>query len=162
MNGTDIDTLSVDIFDGTSWHLDQFKIFGNQGNQWKKAIIYLTAFSDKTIKVRVNGRTGANFRGDIAIDDFGIDDHVSIKEEELNNSISIYPNPSNGEFNLVINNPSIDNAKIEIFDVYGRLIFIKNVTSKINSINLSEFSSGIYTVKISANNQISTKRIIKN
>ena len=164
--GSTIDTLTVDIFDGTVWHLDQFKVGGDQGNQWKKAIIYLTAYSDKTIKIRINGTTGNGGNGwqsDMAIDDFGIDDHVSMEEEsELNNSISIYPNPSNGEFNISINNPSISNANLEVFDVYGRLVYSKNVNSKMNSINLSEFSSGVYTVKISANSQVSIKRIIKN
>ena len=122
--------------------------------------------TDKTIKIRINGTTGNGGNGwqsDMAIDDFGIDDHVSMEEEsELNNSISIYPNPSTGEFNISINNPSISNANLEVFDVYGRLVYSKNVSSKMNSINLSEFSSGVYTVKISANSQVSIKRIIKN
>ncbi|MEN8927250.1 MAG: S8 family serine peptidase [Flavobacteriales bacterium] len=161
MTGTAVDSLSVDIFDGTIWHLDQFKVGGDQGSQWRKAIVYVTAFSGKTIKVRINATTGTGWSSDIAIDDFGIDDHVSIEENDLNKYISIYPNPSAGEFNMSISDPNISKANIEVFDMYGRLILTKNMNSSTNTFDLSEFATGVYTVKINANNQITTQRIVK-
>ena len=162
MYGVNVDSLSVDIFDGTIWHNDQLEISGNKGNQWLKATVQLTAYFNKTIKVRINGRTGTNYLSDIAIDDFGIDEYVSLEEDELNNSISIYPNPNNGEFKINIDNASINLAEVQVFDIYGRLIFSNSISEKQSSIDLTKYSSGVYTVKISANNLSTTKKVIIN
>ncbi len=160
--GNSMDTLRVDIYDGTTWYLDQFKIGGNQGNQWKKGLVDLTSYSGDIIKLRFTGTTGGNWDTDIAIDDINISDHTSIEEEELNQAISIYPNPNNGEFDLTIDNAKIEQVTINIFDVYGRMIYSNSLSNKLNRISLSEVSSGIYTVRVSSKDQTVTKKIVVN
>ncbi len=78
------------------------------------------------------------------------------------NSFYIYPNPSNGIFTLVSGSNEIN--EIEVFDVIGKVILSKkqfNSSDNQISIDIASASQGIYFLKITANNQSTVKRIIK-
>ncbi len=99
----------------------------------------------------------------IVIDDFLITGtNLATDKFELN-KMAIYPNPSKGIFNLSLNNLPID--AIELYDLAGKSI---NVISnlKINSnesqLDLTSVANGVYFVKITANDQTTIKKIIKN
>ena len=95
----------------------------------------------------------------VNIDNFLISGTLSSDNFELN-EISIYPNPSKGVFNL--NSGNIVPDKVDVFDVTGKLIItLTNFNSTLNTINLSNASTGIYFVKIEANNKNIVKRIVK-
>ncbi len=79
----------------------------------------------------------------------------------INNSFSVFPNPSNGTF--TINIPKNSNIKnIEIFDNTGRLVFIKdNVNSEINKINLNpDLDKGVYYIRINSNTNGTIQQIV--
>ncbi|WP_142783560.1 T9SS type A sorting domain-containing protein [Changchengzhania lutea] len=81
----------------------------------------------------------------------GIDDF-------LLNSFSISPNPARSYIKL--DSPSqliIDNVKV--FDVLGKEIYSKNKLEE--QINISNFSKGIYILKVSSLGKIKTIRLIK-
>lgn len=97
----------------------------------------------------------------VNIDDFVINGLLANETFELN-TISIYPNPSNGIFNIALGD--INPTLIEVYDVTGKIIVSKKdvVTSNFETtINLSTAAQGIYFVKIVADNQQIVKRIIK-
>jgi exonuclease III len=66
-----------------------------------------------------------------------------------NLTFNIYPNPNNGSFFIESNKIIID-TKVEIYNSLGQLIFNKPIESKIDEIKLSNFTSGIYFVKINS------------
>lgn len=80
-------------------------------------------------------------------------------------SISLYPNPNDGEFTLKLEGIANERAVIRIFNSLGKVVYIKtdvqidnNFTSKIDL----DVLPGIYTVKIEGNStNISSKFIIK-
>lgn len=76
-------------------------------------------------------------------------------------SISIYPNPADGIIN--VNSPHAIISNIEIIDVRGRILEKIN-TDKLNNIqvDLSSYGNAIYFVKVTTENGIKTKRVIKN
>jgi hypothetical protein len=79
------------------------------------------------------------------------------------NSIYVYPNPSNGIFTLVSGSNEID--EIEVFDVTGKVIMSKKEFSSSDNqifIDITSASQGVYFLKITVNNQSIVKRIIKN
>ncbi len=39
--------------------------------------------------------------------------------EDLKSNIILYPNPNNGNFRISLNDTSINEATIEIYDIYG-------------------------------------------
>ena len=81
---------------------------------------------------------------------------VSISDKE----IEIYPNPSNGIFNIK-NNNNLEIKEISISDISGKLISNKNTISK-NTIDLSSQGKGIYFIKISTKNHVySLKAVVK-
>jgi len=86
--------------------------------------------------------------------------------EKINRSgsVSIYPNPSGGQFNLKINDGSENSAKIELADLTGKLIF--SITSEIGenntSIDVSDLANGIYFLKVSNEKLNETLKLIIN
>lgn len=78
---------------------------------------------------------------------------------EIEERISIAPNPSNGIFE--VNSPNELNGVIEVYDVTGRLIRKNNSNNK--KIDITSAESGIYSVIVKDKNglQLKTIKIIK-
>jgi hypothetical protein len=72
MNGADMGTLEVDVFDGSTWTNGVFSISGNQGSSWDLAEVSLSQFGGYVVNLRFRAITGNDYRSDIAIDDIMI------------------------------------------------------------------------------------------
>lgn len=104
---------------------------------------------------------GVNQLG-VKVDDFVINGVLSVQNFEAN-QIAVFPNPSNGIFNISFGN--LNPIKIDVYDISGKLILQKNqleISNNQTNIDLSNVSDGLYFVKISTENNTITKRIIKN
>ncbi|MDG2417635.1 MAG: S8 family serine peptidase, partial [Saprospiraceae bacterium] len=78
MKGINTGRLHVDVFDGSNWFYNINPTFlGEQGNDWQKAEIDLSTFSNKVINIRFRGVTGDDFLTDIAIDNIALFDAQS-------------------------------------------------------------------------------------
>ncbi len=99
---------------------------------------------------------GGNNRGVLSIP-------LSVLGEEDFNTIQfmLYPNPTKDILNVVL--PSnIENAKVEIYNVLGKKVLVNKLTNNFNKINVSNFNSGIYLIKIIADNKAySVKQFVK-
>jgi hypothetical protein len=72
----------------------------------------------------------------------------------------MFPNPSSE--NLRIQLPSsIENASVEFYDSIGRLAFTQQVSQTTTIINIQNLSTGVYVVKVLADDKIGTKKFIK-
>ena len=82
--------------------------------------------------------------------------NLSINENvsNYNSKVSLYPNPTN-QYIFIMSTMKIEN--IELFNIHGQQVNIKNKIIN-NTIDLSEFSNGIYFVKLNSNR---TFKIIK-
>lgn len=102
-------------------------------------------------KIYILGQAN-NFIDKYSYSIFDLNDLVlKVSELEINNSLSIYPNPSKGEFTVGIPNEfSFSNDDLIIYSSNGTLVYRKsiNAASKIEKINLSSFDSGIYFIQI--------------
>jgi len=85
---------------------------------------------------------------------------LEINDIELIKNLNIYPNPSNGIFNIKSN---IDKVNYKLYDILGKevdngILFVGN-----NSINISSENDGIYILNIESNNGTKTNlKLIKN
>jgi len=62
-------------------------------------------------------------------------------------STKVFPNPTEGSFNVELNLKSSVSASIIVTDMMGRQVAVKNVTSGVNTeFNTSGFAKGVYTV----------------
>ena len=73
-------------------------------------------------------------------------------------SMFIRQDISNGIFNIFAGNISIDS--VDLFDMTGKKIDFKANKEK-TVIDLNAVSDGVYFIKITSNNQSTTKKIIK-
>jgi hypothetical protein len=81
----------------------------------------------------------------------------SINENENNNSVSVYPNPTSGEFKVLgLKSPS----EIQFYNYLGEKIYETNISSSQVKINLNA-EKGIYLFKItSEKNVIGTGKLV--
>ena len=89
---------------------------------------------------------------------------VNVKTNNLSSElfeqekISVYPNPSNGIFNIENEGSTI----IEIFDILGNQITTQKANVGDTMVDLNGFTAGIYFAKITTeNNQTQTVKLIK-
>ena len=82
-------------------------------------------------------------------------------EEDIQNSINLYPNPSNG--NLTVTwKPTSEESNIKIYNVLGRLILSKNINEGQQrlDLNMTKEASGIYFIKLKVGNRLMRKKLI--
>lgn len=79
-------------------------------------------------------------------------------EDNIFEGFSYYPNPVKDV--LTLKSPiSIDN--VSVYNIVGQQIININDAKALHNIDMSNFQSGTYIVKVSANNQIKTIRVLK-
>lgn len=82
--------------------------------------------------------------------------------EVSNKDIILFPNPTNGSLNIEIPNDIFDKqAEISIYDFLGKKLLTKKTTQNSTIINIKNLASGSYIVKVSSNDILFTKTIIK-
>ena len=85
----------------------------------------------------------------------------NVTEQSFGLSFQLFPNPANESISILLNEK--ESATIEVFDGTGRLIQLKqnNFAVSKTEMNISEFPSGIYTVRVTQANHNSTQIFIK-
>jgi hypothetical protein len=76
------------------------------------------------------------------------------------NLTTLYPNPAQDELNLIWTQPSQMQARIEIYDLYGRIILAENAGNlqqgtHSRKMNVAYLDSGVYLVRVHSENGIS-------
>jgi len=102
----------------------------------------------------------------VSSDEVSIDikDCTGIDEFSEKVAINLFPNPTNGYFNLELESVDKKNVTIKVMSVSGTLVYEKRGV-EINGfysqqLNLSELSSGVYTVFVVGDGFIVNKKII--
>lgn len=86
---------------------------------------------------------------------------LSISANEINKSISVFPNPTNANKINIQSGVQID--EIDLFNLNGQLIQqIKKPVFNNKTFSLDNLKNGFYLLKIECNNQFITKKVIVN
>jgi len=117
---------------------------GNTSTDFSPTHVYETA-ATYSVTLTVTNDCGTDTFGPVSASVL----NVSIEENELA-SVSLFPNPTNGAFNVTMNNMGADASVITVIDVTGKTVMVKNVPAGENQVTLDAtgFASGIYSVKI--------------
>lgn len=75
--------------------------------------------------------------------------------ETNSNNYSVYPNPTNGDLNILTSN----NSRVKLFDLTGKLI--NTTVNSYTSWDISNLDNGIYILSIENNGVITTEKIVK-
>ncbi|MES2138786.1 MAG: T9SS type A sorting domain-containing protein [Bacteroidota bacterium] len=70
---------------------------------------------------------------------------TEVKELTADNSISVYPNPSNGIYQL---KSSSQMKEYTVFDQLGRMVVNKRISTENETVNLSELNKGLYYLTV--------------
>ncbi|MBI3502495.1 MAG: T9SS type A sorting domain-containing protein [Bacteroidetes bacterium] len=94
---------------------------------------------------------------------------VGVHENELNNSISVFPNPSNGKMQVALAAGSGSLTTIDIYNVHGEKVTQSNIPSGASlpagqagnlTIDISNQPKGIYFVKVQSESKIYTEKVV--
>ena len=87
---------------------------------------------------------------------FGNQSSIALSQNEYEiDDVYFYPNPSEGHINF---NKNVD--LVEIYDITGKIVVTFENTVKNRPINIDYLDTGLYLVKISNDNLLSTKTLI--
>lgn len=83
--------------------------------------------------------------------------------ELISHRITIYPNPTDGNFSIEIGTPeTIEQASITIYSMSGTIIYRNDEPDAINEIDITSSPDGMYLLIIRIDGESSTWKIIKN
>jgi hypothetical protein len=116
--------------------------------------------------VRIMFESFCRHGNNLFIDNIEVDGPVGIPGHGKNDlGLRIYPNPSNGNFNLYIEKGD-KNINITIYDLQGQKVYADRLLSGMGiitkEINLSELSKGIYYLRLTTENVTQVEKIVIN
>ena len=91
--------------------------------------------------------------------------NIGINENSIENSVKIFPNPTNGKLTIFISDLKDDFIEIDLLNLQSQYIYSEKIKNKSNeyfshSLDLSLYSKGIYILKITNNSSVISKKII--
>ena len=79
-------------------------------------------------------------------------------EETLEPQFQVYPNPSNGIFNIAFSNTS--SVNVQVIDIQGKVVLKYESVQEQLSLDLAEYPDGIYTLEVITDDGIIRKKLV--
>jgi len=95
----------------------------------------------------------------ISSDEVTLDVIVSAAMYDIS-SFGIYPNPSNGMFDITFSNIPATEVSVTVQSVDGKTVYSSTLTSQTTKIYLKDIAAGMYNIQISDNGKIYNQRLI--
>ena len=176
-NNFDYVQFEVSINNGSSW-IPQCGKYTNPGvssqnganneplydgtqNTWIEETIELSDYIGQSILLRFKLVTDVS----LVKDGFYFDDlRVHIIENTLDiedfieQNFSLYPNPTNDQLNI---NSQMENYAIDVYTIQGQLIYASQKNNGNIQLDYSNYSKGVYLLKITVEGKTQTFKVIK-
>ena len=133
-------------------------ITGNQGNAWIERVVDLTPYKGD-VRIIFRAVRGSGFRSDIAVDQVSLRDAlpVGIFENEIQNTIRVFPNPVND----VLHINSTEASRIQILNMLGSIVEESTIRKGVNQIDAASWTPGVYFIRVSDGVQLNVQKFIK-
>lgn len=113
----------------------------------------LTGLTAGTYNVVVADSNGCTFSASIVVNSqVGFEDLSGVE-------ITIFPNPSNGIFQISFDKV-LDDLYYEIINANGQIVLTQKVTNSTEDVNISGNAAGLYLVKVVTKNGVTVKQIV--
>ena len=167
-----IDWQLLGTANDANWYNNDITQGACMGNQWSGThsavtnyshdLAMLTNESNVIFRFVMASDTNLNYEG-VMIDDITITGNLSIDQNNLQNSVLVYPNPAKENTHIKWNE-SLNINRIKIYNTQGALIFSTNIAQDRNQLQIDTkyFSKGMYFINLSTDkNKIIKKLIIQ-
>lgn len=88
---------------------------------------------------------------------------VSVEDIVFKNNIAVFPNPANTELKVQLLQTNFEASTVELYDMQGRVVLSENVAASVMdaayTLDVSEIPNGIYTVRVTNGDQVSTSKV---
>ena len=153
----------------------RFKLQGSSWGSWQYTYgvtpnqLLMDSLSSGTYyhwQVRAVCGSSANMSGFTSYNTFATlaGSRITAGDADLMTNLNVYPNPTQGVFNISFVSEKVDNFEIMIVDAFGKLVshedkqdFIGEYTKQVD---LSTYPRGIYMVQIKTQDSFVSKRIV--
>jgi hypothetical protein len=89
---------------------------------------------------------------------------VGLKDLKLDNSFAMFPNPAKENLTIKLQNSSNANCTVDIVNAIGQTVqtnSLGNDSEILNTISISNLTSGMYLVKTTLGDKVSATKLIK-
>lgn len=89
------------------------------------------------------------------------ENNYDLIKRNFDKKVHLYPNPNDGDFKLVFNEKISEEIEVNIFDVFGKLVFSLNSKETEINFKLNNLNSGVYFVKVTSSEINESIKFIK-
>jgi len=130
--------------------------------QWRAESVSLSAYAGQT-NLLVAFRATSDYGNNLYIDDVNITSAVGVNENSLEQQISLFPIPSNGDVFLNLSVIKDNTVRISINDVTGKTIETYTAAkSNQHKVVMNQLQDGTYFIQIDADGQRIIKKVVLN
>jgi endonuclease I/chitodextrinase len=116
---------------------------------------------DVIISITDNSNLNATTKSRVAFDDLSWTCYSGLGLESLSQKeFKIYPNPSNGNFNVIFDDSNSTNS-VEVISLLGQKVFEKKNVQN-STISVTNLAKGTYLIKVTKDSKSRTEKIIIN
>ncbi len=91
---------------------------------------------------------------------FGIPINAAVHSIDINNLLSLYPNPAHDRLYIHPDNQQLKLTALQIFNVEGKLVKQLSADVMQSSINISSLDKGMYIIKIIVDDKVAMQKLI--
>lgn len=102
-----------------------------------------------------NGSLGPLGNSVLYIDNLSFDNPLVTGFSQINeaSNVSVYPNPLNDKLTIIIKTNDYKQVNLKIFNALGQQVFAQEIFNDTETIDISNFSEGIYFARLTSDNQ---------
>lgn len=132
--------------------------------QWRTDSVNIDALAGLSrVQIRFENKSGNG--NNLYIDNINIlQGYINVGIDELawQNSINIFPNPSDGNIQIEFNDVMNGNITLTMFNSYGQKVFSQSVDNSVRTLNenFSTLPKGVYFLHISEANHTAVRKIV--
>lgn len=145
----------------SSWQVD-YKLLSSVN--WTTATAHTTSFtmtglqSDSQYQIRVKAICTS---GESLFTELVFYTTVGIAEHDLSQYVTLYPNPTQSIIDIKLDRNYLGETECHIYDMYGKLMRVLPIEEDITSIDVTNFASGVYIIRLTTEQGQVSKRFVK-
>ena len=156
-NGSNAGHVRVYEWNGSAWVKKGIDIDGETTNDWSGTSVSMPDTNHVAIGARLNDGSGIE-AGHTRV--YSTINYVGVLENNFGNTLTVYPNPTNGEVSIDLGS-SYNNVSVIASNVLGQIVHNKNFNnSSLLQLNISG-EAGVYFIEVSSGDKKAILKVMK-